>query len=84
MALPLKYASIPRLGMAFRDRFKEARGVEAGRLARWLVDRIADGTFTVAQIRSAFGQSAAQFTAFRTRVETLTAKYDNLQASVGE
>lgn len=84
MALTLRHATPSQLGAVFRERFRHARVFEAGRLAKWLITRIQDGDFTAAQVRAFFGMGASQFTAFRTRVETLAAKYDDLKLAAGE
>ena len=85
MALTLKHATKAQLAAAFRERYREARGVEAGRLATKLMTWYADGDITVAQIRTAFDlDTTAKWDAFRTRTQALAAKYAELVAAGGE
>lgn len=84
MALSLRHATGAQLAAAFRERYRDATGLDAGRLSRWLLDRIGDGTWTDAQVRNTFGLTAAQYTALKTRLETRAARYDAVIADAGE
>jgi len=84
MPLQLKHATGAQLAAAFRERFREATGLEAGRLARWLLDRIADGAWTDAQVRSAFGLTVVQYNALKTRLTERATRYDAVLADAGE
>lgn len=84
MPLALRYATSAQLAAAFRERFRAATGLEAGRLARWLLDRITDGTWTDAQVRNAFGLTVTQYNAMKTRLETKASRYDAVIADAGE
>lgn len=84
MALVLRHATGAQLAAEFRKRYREATGLEAGRLARWLLNRIADGTWTGAQVRAAFGLTVTQYNAMKTRLETKAARYDAVMQDVGE
>lgn len=84
MAISLRYATGAQLAAAFRERYREASGLEAGRLSRWLLDRIADGTWTDAQVRAAFGLTAAQYNALKTRLDARATRYDAVMADAGE
>lgn len=84
MALALKHATGAQLAAAFRVRYREATGLEACRLARWLLNRIADGTWTDTQVRNAFGRNVTQYNAMKTRLETKAARYDAVVADAGE
>jgi len=84
MPLALRHATGAQLAAAFRERFRNATGLEAGRLARWLLSRINDGTWTDAQVRAAFGLNVTQYNALKTRLETRAARYDAVMQDVGE
>ena len=84
MALVLRHATNAQLAAAFRERYRAATGLEAGRLARWLLNRIADGTWTDAQVRSAFGLNATQYTTLKSRLTTRATRYDAVMADAGE
>lgn len=84
MALVLRHATGAQLAAEFRRRYREATGIEAGRLARWLLNRIADGTWTDAQVRGAFGLTVTQYNNMKTRMETKAARYDAVIADAGE
>ena len=84
MPITLRHATLAQLGTAFRERFQKAQGIEAGRLSRWLLNRIADGTFTDAQVRAFFGLNVTQYNQLKTRLETRAARYDAVIANSGE
>lgn len=85
MATVLHHATASQLGAAFRARYRDAVGVESARLARWLLARIADGTFTDAQCRAAFGGlSAAQWGAVKTRMQSRADRLTAAEAEIGE
>ncbi|MBK9125218.1 MAG: hypothetical protein IPM16_19130 [Chloroflexi bacterium] len=84
MALVLRHATGAQLAAEFRRRYREATGIEAGRLARWLLNRIADGTWTDAQVRAAFGLTVTQYNALKTRLTTRATRYDAVMQDVGE
>ena len=84
MALVLKHATLTQLGQAFRERYKNATREECARLAKWLLARVQDGTFTEAQVRAFFGLSVAQWNDLKTRMQALIAHYDAVQAAQGE
>lgn len=84
MAIALKHATSAQLAAAFRERYRKATGLEAGRLARWLLNRIADGTWTDAQVRNAFELTVVQYNALKTRLTEKATRYDAVIAEVGE
>lgn len=84
MALALKHATLVQLGNEFRRRYSDARGPEAFRLATWLMNRIADGTFTETQVRNFFGLTLPQWNALKAKFEDWKLKYDEMQAAQGE
>jgi hypothetical protein len=84
MALVLKHATLAQLGAAFRERYREAKGIEAFRLATWLVNRINDGTFTETQVRNFFGLTQVQWNNLKAKWQDWKAKYDDMTAASGE
>ena len=84
MALQLKYATGQQLAEAFRERFRKSSREECARLATWLLARIADGTWTDAQVRTAFGLTNPQYTTLKTKMQTLADHWAAIQAAQGE
>ncbi len=84
MAISLKYATLAQVGNEFRRRYKESSGSETWRLANWILNRIADGTVTDAQVRSFFGLTSAQYTTLKTKWQDMQTKWQNMQAAAGE
>lgn len=84
MALVLKHATLAQLGAAFRERFRASEGLETARLATWLIDRIADGTFTETQVRTFFGLTLAQWNTLKAKLQDWRDKRAALLAARGE
>ena len=82
--MPLRHATPEQLAAAFRERYQRAKGSEAARLARRAKALLEDGTLTPAHVRAAFGQTTAQFNAFRARLNAKAQKLDDLEAEAGE
>jgi hypothetical protein len=74
----LNYATIGQAGTLIRNRFKDARGLEAGRIAVWLLAR------TDAQLRNAFGMTQGQVDALKIRLQAAADKYNAAIAMTGE
>lgn len=84
MALNLKHAAKTQLADAFRVRYKASSQVECARLATWLLNRIDAGDFTDAQVQTAFGLSAGQYTTLKTKFTNLRTAYNAVLAALGE
>jgi hypothetical protein len=84
MALVLRYVTKTQLGNAFRELYRASRGRETFRLATWLVNRIADGTFTQNEVRNFFGLTPQEATALYTKWQDWKAKYDEMNGAIGE
>ena len=84
MVLTLKHATLAQLGARFRERFKASEGAETARLAKWLLARITDGTFTETQVRNFFGLTAGQWTTLKGKLQTLQSRLDDVLAARGE
>lgn len=67
-----------------RERYRVATQETAARLAAWLLGRIEAGQLTDLQVRNAFGLTAPQYTAMKTRMTTLRVSWAALRAAVGE
>ena len=84
MALDLKHQTPAQFVARFRSAYRAAEKDKAAKMAAWLYDRVQAGDITQAQIRAAFGFTAAQFTAFQTRILALRDHYLALQQAAGE
>lgn len=84
MALNFQHQTAAQFVARFREAYRTANRERAAKLAAWLYDRVTAGDITPAQIRTAFGFSAAQFTAFQTRVQALRDHYVAVQQAAGE
>jgi len=80
----LKYQTKAQLADLFRARYQLATKLEAAKMATWLLNRIADGTFTDAQVRGAFGLTTTQYNNLKTRMTTLRDNWLAVNAAVGE
>lgn len=84
MALNLVHQTPAQLAARFRAKYRDASGQEQARMAAWLLARIADGDFTDAQVRAAFGQSAADYAKMKVRMTTLRDQHEAVKAAKGE
>ena len=84
MALSLRHQTAAQFAARLRERFRSAEREEAARLATWIIERIAAGDITDAQVRTAFGLSAAQYSALKTRLQTLRDHWAAVRAAKGE
>ena len=84
MALDLKHQTPAQFVARFRAAYRNANKDKAARMAAWLYDSVQAGDITAAQIRTAFGFTAAQFTAFQTRILALRDHYNAIQQAAGE
>jgi len=84
MPIVLHYATLTQLGNEFRQRYLDSSGVQTWRLAKWLMDRIDDGTVTDAQVRNFFNLSVPQYNTLKTKMLDFRTKYEDLQGAAGE
>src|SRR3990167_11431930 len=68
-----RFQTIEELLLKVRARYLSSVGEETCRIARWVVDRLDDGSVSVVQMRAAFGVSAAQWNAINGRMDVLAA-----------
>ena len=62
-----------------RRRFREAKAVDAAKIARWIVNNL-----TAAQVKAIFGLTDAQVAALRTRFLALRDHWNAVEAATGE
>lgn len=84
MALNLQHQTAAQFVARFRAAYRNANKDKAARMAAWLYDRVQAGDITAAQIRTAFGFTAAQFTAFQSRILALRDHHVAIQQAAGE
>ena len=84
MALVLKHATKAQLVERLRERFRHAEREEVWRLAAKMKHWYDAGDVTAAQLRTAFGMTAAQFSTFAGKLTTWAEKWADLQAARGE
>ena len=84
MAIVLNYATLTQLGNEFRQRYLDSSGIQTWRLAKWLMDRIDDGTVTDAQVCNFFNLSVPQYNTLKTKMLDHRTKYEDLQGAAGE
>lgn len=80
----LIYQTRAQLAQLFRQTYQSASQETAARMATWLLDRISAGDFTDAQVQAAFGLSATQYSALKTRLGNLRTQWLAVQAAQGE
>lgn len=84
MPLNLQHQTAAQFVARFREAYRTSNKERAAKLAAWLYDRVQAGDITAAQVRTAFGFNAAQFTAFQSRILALRDHYVAVQQAVGE
>ncbi len=67
-----------------RIRYGKSKGVETCKIARWIVDRLNDGSVTVVQMRTAFGVTPAQWNSINGRMDTFANSLTSVENAVGE
>lgn len=82
--LDLRHQTAAQFAARLRARFRSASRLEAARIATWVMDRIAAGDITDAQMRAAFSLTTAQWTALKTRLTTMRTAYRAIEAARGE
>lgn len=84
MALNLKHQSKDQLLVRIWERYRVSKKEETAKIAKFILDNHVNGDFTDAQIRNAAGHSAAQWATLKAKMETLVAKYNDLNNAAGE
>jgi hypothetical protein len=84
MALILKHQSVEAFVARVRAAYREGNPETILKIARFLIARVQAGDITTAQIRSAFGMNAAQWTTLRDKMLALVAADNAVKSAVGE
>lgn len=84
MAINLQHQTAQEFVARFRERYLKATREDCARLATWLLNRIDAGDLTDAQVRAAFGLTAQQYSALKTRMGSLRAAWLAVRAAAGE
>jgi hypothetical protein len=70
--------------LQIRERYLKSKGEETCKIARWIVDRLDDGSVTVVQMRTAFNVTPAQWNSINGRMDTFSAAITSVETAVGE
>ena len=84
MALLLKHQSVEAFVARVRAAYRDGDTATLLKVARFLTARVQAGDITTAQVRTAFGLSAAQWTTLRDKMLALIAADNAVQNAVGE
>ena len=84
MALLLKHQTAEQFVARFRAAYRNAERERLVRLASFIISRIQVGDITDAQCRNAFGLNATQWNNLKTKMQSLLAASNTVQAAVGE
>ena len=84
MALLLKHQTVEQFVARVREAYRDGDPERLLKIARFLTARIAAGDITDAQCRTAFGKTAAQWTAMKTRMTNLINADNTVRSAVGE
>ena len=68
----------------FREAYRNLEKDELVPYAKWILNRIAGGDFTDAQVQTVFGLTVAQWTTLKAKMQTFIDARDTLDAAVGE
>lgn len=79
-----RFQSIDEELLKVRERYLKSTGMETCRIARWVVDRLNDGSVTVVQMRTAFSVSPAQWNSINGRMDTFANSLTSVEGAVGE
>lgn len=67
-----------------RARYDVSKGEETCRVAKWIVDRLGDGSITTAQCQAAWGVTAAGWNAINGRMDNYASSIASVDSAVGE
>jgi len=67
-----------------RQAYRDGNDGRLVAVARWLLNRISDGTVTDAQVQSAFGLTSGQYATLKTQMQSLVSSDDTINAAVGQ
>ena len=84
MPLQLKHATKAQFLTRLREVYRDAEGIEAGRIAARMVRLITDGDLTNAEIQAYFNLSGVQIAQFKPRIQTAATRYNDMLTARGE
>lgn len=84
MALNLKHLTKAKLRNRLRELYRESEGDRRARIASLILRTIADGDVTDANWRAEFGKDAAQYAAFKARLEKLRDVWREIKSARGD
>lgn len=80
-----RFQTLPDLLLKVRQRYLTSVGEETCRIARWIVDRLNDGSVTVVQMRTAWGGIPTnEWNAINGRMDTFANSITAVESAVGE
>jgi len=82
--LPLRFQTAAQFVDRLRSFYRSLDREDLARLARWVTRRIDDGTVTVAQLRNAWGLTVGEWATLESKMRTLRAQIEAIDAAVGE
>jgi len=80
----LRYVTAAQLGSYVREQYRQRAGTELARVAKWIVNRINEGTWTATQVRNFFGLTQTQWNTLKTKMDNLISALNQVDAAVGE
>lgn len=80
-----RFQTIDEELLKVRERYLKSSGIETCKIARWIVDRLNDGSVTVVQMRTAWGGIPTnQWNSINGRMDTFSAAITSVETAVGE
>lgn len=79
-----RFQTVPEELLKIKERYSKSNGIETCRIARWVVNRLNDGSVTVVQMRTAFGVTPAQWNSINGRMDTFANSLTSIETAVGE
>lgn len=84
MPLNLQHQTAAQFVTRLREKWRNASKEETAKLATWILDRIAGGDFTDAQLRAVFGLNTTQWNTLKSKMTTLRTQWLAIQVAKGE
>lgn len=79
-----RFQTIDEFLAKVRERYGSSKGIETCQIARWIVNRLNDGSVTVVQMRTAFSVSPSQWNSINGRMDTFANALTSVENAVGE
>lgn len=80
-----RFQTVDAMLLKVRQRYLTSKGEETCRIARWIVDRLNDGSVTVVQMRTAFGGIPTNtWNSINGRMDTFGNAITSVDSAVGE